>query len=92
METKNNQGWVTPLLLFCLLALSVFTNFFHGVSPPKWEYKIEAIPDPSFTELMNSLGKEGWEAVSARRATSGEKDADGTPKMSYEIIFKRPAP
>ena len=55
-------------------------------SPTVWEYHIEAVPDLSFNTRMNQLGQEGWELVTARRASDGDTD---NPTMSYEMIFKR---
>ena len=51
----------------------------------KWEYKIEAPSDALFTIEMNILGKEGWEMISAKRATSS-----GGGSASYEVILRRP--
>lgn len=56
-------------------------------APVEWEYRIEAIPDTSFSQTINEMGKEGWELVFARRASDG---ATYSPTFSYEIIFKRP--
>ena len=54
----------------------------HG---PRWEYKIVAPSDEEFDAEMASYGHEGWEIVSARRASSGSAHV-----MSYEVILKRP--
>ncbi len=51
---------------------------------PKWEYKVESVPDTSFATTMNKLGAEGWEVVFARRARNS------LDEFSYEMIFKRP--
>lgn len=53
---------------------------------PGWEYRVEAISDLGFTAEINRLGAQGWEAVTARRASDG---ATYYPTYSYEIIFKR---
>ena len=50
----------------------------------EWEYKIDSPYDETFESSMNFMGRQGWELVSARRATSKY----GSPK--YEMIFKRP--
>lgn len=49
---------------------------------PRWEYRIESPADFQFETEMATFGEEGWELVSARRATCG-----GLP--CYEMIFKR---
>ena len=54
--------------------------------PFKWEYTIQTINDDAFKESMNTLGKDGWEMVFARRASDG---ASYGAKFSYEVIFKR---
>ena len=51
--------------------------------PPKWEYMIAAPSDSQLETKMCDMGADGWELVSARRAT-GEHSA------AYEMIFKRP--
>jgi len=55
--------------------------------PIEWEYRIESVPDRSFDQRMNAIGKDGWKLVSARRASDG---ADYSPVFSYEMILKRP--
>jgi hypothetical protein len=78
------QGNIIIGLLVIALALALWNTFRPNT---KWEYKIEAVPDLTFERSMIALGDDGWELVSARRASSGE----GTlTKFSYEIIFKRP--
>lgn len=52
-------------------------------TPPQFEYAVVAPDDSLFDIEMNSLGKRGWEIVSARRATSALSSA------SYEVIMKR---
>ena len=64
-----------------LVALSWLTS-----PTPKWEYKVEAIPDLEWSTKANRLGKAGWEIVTARRATSG---SSYNTKVAYECIFKR---
>lgn len=49
-----------------------------------WEYRIESIPDLTFTENMNNLGDDGWQLVFARRAQDSITD-----EFSYECIFKK---
>lgn len=50
----------------------------------RWEYTIESVPDLTFSQTMDALGKQGWELVFARRAQDSLSD-----KFSYECIFKR---
>lgn len=49
-----------------------------------YEYYITSPADGAFDLELRSLGKNGWDLVSSRRATSSE---DG---VVYEMIFKRP--
>jgi len=61
-------------------------------APPaaaRWEYKLESPPDFIFEERMAKYGRDGWELVSARRATSGIAESGSA---SYEMIFKRRLP
>lgn len=58
---------------------------------PKWEYAIQQVPDASFVETMNKAGANGWELVSARRATSDDLASNPKPVFYYEMIFRRPA-
>ena len=53
--------------------------------PRQWEYRIESPSDYTFEEAMKEYGRDGWELVAARRASSGGI-------MSYEMIFKRVKP
>lgn len=100
----NVQGILVVLALFCQLALSVWSSVSPPTpapvvaaagsvwpvapAPSRWAYRIEVIPDTSFTETMNAIGAEGWTLVSARRAnTAGRGEA---MEMAYEAIFQRP--
>jgi hypothetical protein len=53
------------------------------INTQKYEYKIVAPRDSVFEEKMNEYGQQGWELISARRAT-------GDYSVSYECILKRP--
>jgi hypothetical protein len=81
--------WAVVLLLIIQIVLAVYTVAF-GAKPAErsWEYQIVAIPDSLFDTKLNELGKDGWEIVSARRASDGSTYA---PTFSYELILKRPA-
>lgn len=54
----------------------------------QWEYTIESPSDLQLAERLLALGREGWEIVSARRATG--MTATGSTEASYEMILKRP--
>ena len=80
------QAMVTIILLLVLLL--VFATWALGLWPvQKWEYRIESPSDAKFEATMNMLGNDGWELVSARRATSG---SGYLQTASYEMILKRP--
>jgi hypothetical protein len=51
--------------------------------PAKWEYKIDSYGDESVVTTLNELGSDGWEVISARRATGYGGSA------SYEFILRR---
>ena len=58
----------------------------YSIARPKFEYRIVAPADTTFETVMNNYGYDGWEAVSARRATSG---AGYSRHYKYEIIMKK---
>ncbi len=80
----SNQGNIIIVLLIVIFGI-IFWKGYKDAPPEKWQYKIEAIRDETFETDMNSLGNQGWEAVSARRASNGNRNTD----FSYEIIFKK---
>lgn len=72
-------------LIIVFLGALICIQFFSAIRPtPKWEYRIETPSDYSFSNSMNRYGKDGWELVSARRAT------DALNVAGYECIFRRP--
>lgn len=80
------------LLVILVIGFGVFSAYAAAVvgnqliaKVQKWEYMIASPNDLVFETELSKFGKEGWELVSARRATSG---AGGS--ASYEMIFKRP--
>ena len=87
-EPTTRATW-QPTVAVLLLALLVGVAAYHTItsqpSSPRYEYKIESIPDASFKASMDAAGFEGWEAISARRASDGAS----SPTFSYEVIFKR---
>lgn len=93
-ETTANAFQLTTRhaqIIFGALAAGLLMQFISTVGQfikpvTKWEYKIESPSDYSFTSEMDRLGSEGWEMISARRASS----EFGTT-VGYEVIFKRPS-
>ena len=75
------------LAVFLGLGFVVFFGPFDLLGPTKWEYDIQAPKDASIVRDLNKLGQQGWEVVSARRATDA-----GSSAASYEVILKRRAP
>ncbi len=79
-----------PIIAVLLLALVVL---FSGMSVLRkapaqhWEYMVTAPHDSTLITSLNSLGAEGWEVVSARRASDG---SSYSPTFAYEVILKRP--
>jgi len=65
---------ITLLVMFCTTTLVA--------SAQAWEYRIEYLGDLEFRSGIEEIGQEGWELVSARRATSDDD-------YGYEMIFKR---
>lgn len=85
---RTDFGKMILWVLVGMFALQLWGTFGQvpKVMPTTWEYKITAVPDGNFSEEMNKLGKEGWELVTARRASDG---LTGNPTFSYEMILKR---
>lgn len=74
---------VLVVLAVLILAALVFLVF-RATRTPQWQYMVVAPPDQMLESEMNRLGAEGWEIISARRATGAYNTA------SYEMILKRP--
>ncbi|MGI4788406.1 MAG: hypothetical protein ACRYFS_06095 [Janthinobacterium lividum] len=84
IQSAPSLGGVYALLIVLALLLSAIA-FHVPASPPHYKYMIKSIPDGDFESQMNDLGQQGWDAVSARRASDGTDSST----FSYEIIFKR---
>lgn len=75
------QGYVVIVLLLVGLG----TPLFGILRPmPRWEYKIVSPSDTMLEDEIGRMGNQGWELITARRASSKYGDP------SYEMIFKRP--
>ena len=76
------ERWALDKVLLLLVAIGiiVFLTF-----PARWQYEVVFIPDADLVARMNSLGADGWDVVSARRATEGRN----VNSMGYELILKR---
>jgi hypothetical protein len=83
---SRNQTDVIIILLAAIFLLSGWTAFSQRTT---WEYKIVAPSDLTIDTRINALGKDGWELVSARRATSS---LGGESTAAYEMIFRRRKP
>lgn len=82
---SHKQGVAVIVLLCVLVALWGSGVVQTPMLRKSWEYKIFSPRDFNFEMEVNAMGADGWELVSARRATSSD---GGSP--SYEMIFKRP--
>src|SRR5688572_5526681 len=94
-ETKADRDRATLVkqqaLMIILLVLLVGVQAWQliggmSVKAQTWEYTIDSPPDEQLPGRLKTLGANGWEIVSARRATS--KVGDETV-ASYEMILKR---
>lgn len=75
---------IAGLLLIVIALLSVM--LYRTYQPEQWSYIVLAPKDESLIEELDKAGSLGYELVSARRASDGDKYS---PKMSYEMVFKR---
>ena len=82
---SGNRSSLTNALLGGILAVLLLTNLPPLLKSQQWEYWIASPADLELRARMRELGEEGWELVTARRATSRYSD-----DASYEMIFKRP--
>src|ERR1044072_4191353 len=82
----NRQRQVGEIIIVTLLIVVVSMMSWNTFRGEKWEYKIEAVNDLTFTTDINKLGEDGWELVFARRASAGSLDSGVKPEFSYEII------
>lgn len=53
----------------------------------QWEYKAIAPADEISSDVLDILGRDGWELISSRRANASESN---TPKWVSECLLKRP--
>lgn len=89
--SHSEKGWqlnvvvVVLCLILIMVGIQVFSSYKSSV---KWEYSVHSVEDSKFEEEMRLIGAQGWEAVSARRASDGNRE---NAVFRYEIIFKRPA-
>lgn len=72
------------MILIGLVAYGLFGRPTPGVKPLPLEYNIETIPDLEWDTKGKELGDAGWDFITCRRASDGEKT------FSYECIMKRP--
>jgi hypothetical protein len=78
---RLNAIGLVPLLILLVSAGQVFLN---RALPEQWQYTIAAPKDEELKSALDGLRANGWELVSARRASDGNS---GNPKMSYEMIL-----
>ena len=85
----NRQHRFGEIIIVALLIGVLSMMSWNSFRVEKWEFKIEAVNDLTFTTDINKLGEDGWELVFARRASAGSLDSGVKPEFTYEIIFKR---
>ena len=73
-----------PTILFVAFTLASCNELQQEQKPKQYEYKIEFINDYTWSSEMNAQGRDGWQVVGSRRASSSSTDDYG-----YEIIFMR---
>ena len=74
------------VIIILLFIITIIGFIFIGDIRPTWDYNLVSFEDSSFREDMNTMGSQGWELVSARRAVTGEGEAS---RGIYECIFRR---
>ena len=74
------------VLLLLTLLISSAQMFLNRAIPEQWQYTIASPKDVELKTAMDKLGADGWELVSARRASDGDRI---NPTMSYEMILKK---
>ena len=84
----NRLSGILALLL--IIAAAQGWQIMRGMSvkAQSWHYVIEGPLDDQLQDRLKELGSEGWELVSARRATT---QVEGETKGIYEMIFRRPS-
>lgn len=72
------------MILIGLVAYELFGRPTPTVKPVLLEYNVDTIPDLEWETKGKELGDAGWDIITCRRASDGEKT------YSYECIMKRP--
>jgi hypothetical protein len=86
IRTRLNVIAMLLLVVISLLGCQLWVAISGRSVPEQWQYTIAAPSDETLASTLDRFGADGWELVTARRAS------DGNPllaKMSYEMIFKR---
>lgn len=85
--TEKKLKEITKILYVGLIAFPLFGGSlsFLSIIPKTYQYTITTTPDLELNEKLDFMGENGWEMVSARRAS-----IDDNMTMAYEIIWKRP--
>jgi hypothetical protein len=86
---RNASRLSAIVVLLLLIVLAQGWQIVSGmrVKSQSWEYLIEGPADDQLQARLKTLGTEGWELVSARRATT---ERGGRTEGIYEMIFRRP--
>lgn len=74
-------------ILITVIAILLLFIVFIIYKPAQYEYKIISDKDSDIGLTMNGFGADGWEVISARRATSSDNSG-----AVYELIIKRKKP